>query len=277
MSCRPISYGLAALLVGACGVETSSTQQDHPFRYSQMHQWKLPKALNEVSGLALTEDQRLFAIADEAAYVYELDYNEGRLIKRFAVSDPVLRGDFEGIAASTGALHIITSGGTLISFQEGDDEDTVEFTRQDTGAGVFCEVEGLTFDPRDESLLIACKQTLTRALSDRIVVFRWWLLEERLDTLFNMDAEEITDRLQTSNFNPSAIVLDGSTVVLIAAKQAALAKLTQDGEVLDAYVLPTADRHRQAEGVALTRQRSLLLADEGGNRQARLSVYEQFN
>ena len=242
-----------------------------------MHQWKLPKALNEVSGLALTEDQRLFAITDEAAYVYELDYNAGRLIKRFAVGNPVLRGDFEGIAATPKALHIITSDGRLISFEEGDDDDTVEFTRQDTGAGVFCEVEGLTFNPRDQSLLIACKQTLTRALDERIVVFRWSLLEERLETLFNVDAAEITSRLQMDNFNPSAIVLDGSTIVLIAAKQAALAKLTQEGEVLDAYVLPTADRHRQAEGVALTRQRLLLLADEGGNRQARLSVYEQFN
>ncbi len=105
-----------------------------------MHQWKLPKALNEVSGLALTEDQRLFAIEDESAFVYELDYNEGRLIKRFAVSNPVLTGDFEGIAATPNALHIITSDGTLISFEEGDDDDIVKFTRQDTGVGVFCEV-----------------------------------------------------------------------------------------------------------------------------------------
>lgn len=275
MNCRLI--GLVVLVLGACGHPEPSAPSDHPFQYSQLHQWKLPKALKEVSGLALTEDERLFAIEDESANVFELDYTKGRLIKRFAVSDPVLKGDFEGIAASPDALHIITSDGTLISFQEGDDEDTVEFTQHDTGVGVFCEAEGLAFNPQDPSLLIACKHTLTRALSGRIVVFRWWLREERFDTLFNVDAQEITKLLQTKNFNPSGIAIDGSTILLIAAKQAALAKLTHQGEVLDAYILPTADRHRQAEGVALTRQRWLLLADEGGNRKARLSVYEQFD
>ena len=276
MNCRLIVY-IAALLLGACGQPQPRPADDHPFQYSQMHQWKLPKALTEISGLALTQDERLFAIEDESANVFELDYDQGRLIKRFAVSDPVLRGDFEGIAATPDALYIITSGGMLISFQEGDDDDSVDFTQHDTGVGMFCEVEGLAFNPQDPSLLIACKQPLTQALGGRIVVFRWWLREERFDTLFNVDAKEITKRLRTKDFNPSGIAVDGSTIVLIAAKQAALAKLTLTGEVLDAYVLPTADRHRQAEGVALTRQRRLLLADEGGNRKARLSVYEQFN
>ena len=276
MNCRLIVY-IAALLLGACGQPQPRATDDHPFQFSQMHQWKLPKALKEISGLALTQDERLFAIEDESANVFELDYDQGRLIKRFAVSDPVLRGDFEGIAATPDALYIITSDGILISFQEGDDDDSVEFTRHDTGVGMFCEVEGLAFNPQDTSLLMACKQPLTQALGDRIVVFRWWLREARFDTLFNVDAKEITKRLQTKDFNPSGIAVDGSTIVLIAAKQAALVKLTQTGEVLDAYVLPTADRHRQAEGVALTRQRRLLLADEGGNRKARLSVYEQFD
>ena len=37
-------------------------------------QWKLPGRLREISGLALTSDERLFAVADEKAIVYELDY-----------------------------------------------------------------------------------------------------------------------------------------------------------------------------------------------------------
>ncbi len=97
MNCRLIVY-ITALLLGACGQPQPRATDDHPFQFSQMHQWKLPKALKEISGLALTQDERLFAIEDESANVFELDYDQGRLIKRFAVSDPVLRGDFEGIA-----------------------------------------------------------------------------------------------------------------------------------------------------------------------------------
>ena len=54
--------------------------------------------MREISGLTLTDDDRLFGIADEEAIVYELDSTEGRLVKTFALGDPVVLGDFEGLA-----------------------------------------------------------------------------------------------------------------------------------------------------------------------------------
>ena len=39
--------------------------------------WILPDRLGEISGLTLTEDQRLFAHGDEFGRVYEIDYRRG--------------------------------------------------------------------------------------------------------------------------------------------------------------------------------------------------------
>ena len=47
-----------------------------------LQQWKLPKRLKEISGLALTPDDRLFAIDDEQSVIYEIDYVQGKTISQ---------------------------------------------------------------------------------------------------------------------------------------------------------------------------------------------------
>ncbi len=64
--------------------------------------WKLPGKLQEISGLAMTDDGRLLAHNDEKAVVFEIDSRNGRIVKQFSLSDltkPV-EDDFEGIAVA---------------------------------------------------------------------------------------------------------------------------------------------------------------------------------
>ena len=74
---------LALVLVGCNGSPLANSapqaEPDNSFR-----QWKLPGKLREISGLALTSDERLLAVTDESAIVYEIDYENGRLVKAFA-------------------------------------------------------------------------------------------------------------------------------------------------------------------------------------------------
>ena len=78
-----------------------------------MKQWRLPDRLNEISGLALTSNGRLFAVGDEVAIIYELDYDRGRIVKRFALGKPVVKGDFEGIAVVDDLIYLTTSAGRV--------------------------------------------------------------------------------------------------------------------------------------------------------------------
>jgi hypothetical protein len=84
-----------SLLLSACDSE------DEPGRLPQVamtdnavQQWRLPDKLKEISGLALSSDGRLFAVADEMAVVYEINYTDGKLVRAFALGDPPVPGDF---------------------------------------------------------------------------------------------------------------------------------------------------------------------------------------
>jgi uncharacterized protein YjiK len=149
---------LLSVLVTACGAEpgeTAATEQQDPDAFRQ---WKLPGRLREISGLALTTDERLFAVTDEKAIVYELDYLQGGIVKSFALGDPVVRGDFEGIAVLDDTIWLMTSDGSLLATKEGADGQDMRYRTFDTGHGDYCELEGLAQDRAAGTLILACKE-----------------------------------------------------------------------------------------------------------------------
>jgi hypothetical protein len=76
--------------------------------------WNLPKRLDEISGLALSTDDRLFAHDDgNAASSTRIDWHRGRIVKGFALGDPPVKDDFEGIAIAGTDFYLVTSGGVL--------------------------------------------------------------------------------------------------------------------------------------------------------------------
>src|SRR3954462_5238642 len=105
----------AALLtiVLGCGRTQSSETRTGNLSAMAVLQWKLPDTLHEISGLAALPDGRLFAHDDEHGVIYEIDPAEGELKKSFALGDPPLRGDFEGIAIADRDFYLMTSDGIL--------------------------------------------------------------------------------------------------------------------------------------------------------------------
>jgi uncharacterized protein YjiK len=269
-----IALFAAAIMLAACDdaprQAVKAESGDSSFR-----QWKLPDRLREVSGLALTRDMRLLAISDEEAVVYELDYRSGVLVKAFALGEPTLRGDFEGIAVLDEIVWLMTSKGRLVAAQEGQDGERVAFSEFATGAGDYCELEGLAEDPQSNSLLLACKQVFEA--KDPLRIFTVPIADGKPTgmTWADIPAAEIAARLNGKKVRPSAIALDPQTGnrLLLAANHAALINLAPDGSLIDAIILPGKSRHQQAEGIAISTDGLLLVADEGGDGRARLAVY----
>jgi hypothetical protein len=270
-----VGLALVAALASACSdppqAPESPKSETKVLDDGRTTQWKLPKALTEISGLALSPDERLFAMADEQALVFELDYTAGGLVKIFAVGKPVLAGDFEGIAAADGELHLITSTGELISFAEGADGASVDYRVTNTGAGAHCEIEGLDHHPRF-GFLIACKRMHAKAERSRVLVYAF--RDGQLSTAFDLEEAPLANAAQAKNFHPSGIVAGEDRVVIVAAKQNALAEIGYDGTVLHVRTLDP-DRHRQTEGIELTTDGRMLLGDEGAGKRARLSVFSK--
>jgi len=246
--------GLGAYLLGDDGNDTDT-------------RWRLPKALNEASGLALAPDGRLLTVTDERAVVYGFDLETHDVSAVVSVGGPV-KGDFEGIATLGADVYIVTSTGTLyraIDTFIAESGDSVEVQVIDTGLNKVCEIEGLASD--SGRLLLACKRNYRKEDKDRLLVFALDPGSWEKSVVVNLPFDDLPDETRLS---PSGIDVDAAHYYILAAKQKQLLVLTRAGKFVEIKHLK---KHRQAEGIAILPDGSLVLLDEGKKSGARVSYY----
>ncbi len=171
-------------------------------------------------------------------------------------------------------IWLMTSDGLLFAAAEGPDGRSVRYQRFDTGHGDYCELEGLGQDRVAGTLLLACKEA--RSGKDGPMIYAWLASAGGIEYVGETGLPEaaIAAMIDKKRINPSGIAVDPASGerVLIAARQAALLRLSADGVLSEAIILPKKGRHRQAEGIEMTRDGRMLIADEGGEGSARLAV-----
>ena len=240
--------------------------------------FKLPKRLREISGLAMLAGNRLLAHDDERGVVVEIDYPDGSIVKAFSLGgrDGRVADDFEGIAAAEGRLYLVTSAGRLYEFGEGPDGATVPYKLYETGIGRDYELEGLAYDPDQRVLLLVSKNPRKSRLEGLIAIYRWSPDTRQfaeVDRIL-LEASALARRIESKRFQPSGIErhpVSGNYFV-VAARQGAVAEITPQGQILAVAEL-AAGRHPQAEGISFASDNTLIIADEGGGKRARLSFY----
>ena len=237
--------------------------------------WVLPLDIREISGLALTDDGRLLTHDDERARIVELDYRKGIEVKAFQLGRIAVRGDFEGIAVAGPRVFLVTSDGVLYEAREGQNGEAVPYTRTPTQAGNLCEVEGLSFEPRDRALLLLCKTPRVAELRHVITILRWsvdgkrWLAPDRI----TIPMDKAFRNTWGHEFRGSDLTRDPVTghYLAIAGINRMAIELTVDGRIIGAGAL--GKHHPQAEGVAVAKGGTILVSDEGGHGPGHLSVY----
>lgn len=264
-----------AALLAACGASSPVDAQESAsvFQNAPAQQHSLPDQLREISGLAVAPDGRLFAHDDERAVIYELDAARGAIVKSFSLGPEPLAGDFEGLAiAPDGVFWMTTSRGSLYRFTEGANGAHVAFETFDSGLDDTCEVEGLAHGPSEESLILACKQNQARRMRDRISLYRW-PFSGSAQPWRDLPEGEIARAAGIEHFRPSSIEFDAesSRVLLLSARDSALAELAPDGALLTARALGRG--HAQPEGAAVLPDGSLVISDEASGGRPLLSRY----
>ena len=235
-------------------------------------QLKLPKALREISGLTELPDARLLAVADQKAQIYSIDFVNLKAEKFARMGEPAGKGDFEGIALFDDSIYLITSNGKL--WRRGLNAAATDYEKIKTGIGKLCEVEGLTAWPERSALLILCKQARTKALAGKLTIFAWSVPNQEL--LPDLAISRSFDDLGLPQLRPSGITFtaDRQHLFIVASKQKYFIELSLTGELIRAARLPNAAIHRQTEGVVITGQNTLYLADEGGKGRGTITRYE---
>jgi uncharacterized protein YjiK len=240
----------------------------------------LPRNLSEASGLAFSADGRLFAHNDEAGMVFEIDPKTGKELKRFYLGRPMLRGDFEGIAARQDTLFLTTSDGTIFRFRAGENGQQVQYDRFKTSLSAKNDVEGLTYDPATNCLLLACKGDAGTGRSDQKAVYAFDLATYKLvpKPRFLLPLTEILAQTQRKEFNPSSLErhpVTGNFFVL-ANNGLAIVEFDPQGKILGVSTLRKSV-HKQPEGLAIAADGTILIANEGQGKTAKLAIYRPRN
>jgi hypothetical protein len=237
---------------------------------------RLPQALREISGFAVTADGRLLGHGDERGIVSELDVRTGAIVKSFSLGNPAVRADFEGIAVAGERLFLITATGQLFETREGANGAAVRHNSIDTGFGAHCELEGMTYNPSDETLVIGCKEPKDRARRSQITLFRWSIARRAPASpdRITVPAADALRGLDAKRFSPSAVEREPRTgnYLIVAGPQRLIAEVTAAGAFVAARALD-GGTHRQPEAIAFLGNDALLIGDEGGNRRGTLTRY----
>ena len=267
------------LSVGGKAVrERKISLESYDLKVETATHWKLPGRLEEISGLAMTLDNHLMAHNDEKAVIHEIDYQNGVIVKAFQLADikNPENDDFEGIATVKDQVYLVTSSGRIYEGSRGAEGESVLYNIYATGVGRDYEIEGLAYDATQQVLLLMCKDARRADLKEQLVIYHWSIDEKQLvaDAHIVIPVIEFTRYIGGKEFQPSGIErhpVSGNYFV-IAARQGAIAEVTPAGQVVAARQFP-AQWHRQPEGITFTADGTLIIADEGSGKKARLTLY----
>jgi len=264
---RIAGLALAALLA-ACGKQQESGEATY----------NLPSELTEVSGLAVAGPDSVFTHDDEFAIIYEFRLSDGHILRTFALGQPTIEGDFEGIATAGEQVFLVTSDGLIYSARPGKNGKRVPYRVYDSGVGPRCEVEGLSQAPTAGDLLLLCKRLRNDPDDTRLEIFRWHIGAERAEPrpFLSLPFDGLIDEHERAEFRPSGIEWDPARrhLVIVSARNRLVLYLDPSGGLIERKRL-SGDRHPKTEGIAIMPDGRMVLADEGSRtREGRLTAYK---
>lgn len=280
----------AVLIIG--GLSAQAMLDHYPAEGQPQKQVKLSNQIREISGLAVSDDGRVFAHDDELAVIYQVNTDDGQIVKQFFLGKKKpLKGDFEGLAIAGSDFYLTTSGGTIYQFTEGENDQPVSYEIFKTPLSEKYDVEGLCFDPDTESLLLACKRFAGKNMDGQRSVYSFSLKQLKLDKepRFRINISEITKPrersfakklgeffliIEPAGFAPSGIERHpvSGTFFILSSQSALIAEIDKTGKVIAVKDLDSR-LHRQAEGIVFLPDNTMLISDEGVDQKATISFY----
>ena len=235
--------------------------------------------------MAVGPENTVYAHNDDYGIVYQVRLDEGEVVRAFALGDPTIERDFEGIEVVGERVYLLTRQGRIYDALIGENKTRVKYNADDTRAGDFCETDGLTLGPPADdgsaTFLILCKtpkrKTPKEKVSkDRVRIYRWSLHARRpVQTPWLDVAREDLKDGKPKNFTPSGLAWsqEYQQLFIISAKAQRYASLRRGGQVLQKSALPK-KTHPQAEGITITPAGDLVIADEAQRNNApQLTLY----
>lgn len=231
--------------------------------------FEMPDLLNEISGIAIKEQGLVYCIQDEIGTIFLYNLNKESIEEIYRFSDI---GDFEDITYHNGNAYVLRSDGALFSLKLANYPKNIDMQYIPIQT---LNLEGITYDVRNESFIIACHESnITDSLNKRNI-YRLSTKKKtnKLTKELSVSVDKVNDyfkqyysdiKVSTVNFSPSAIALHpvtGDYYILSATDRMVLIYDSQK-KIKTIYALPS-NIFYKPEGIGFYANGDLLIANEG--------------
>lgn len=268
-------FGLLFLFFFSCkNTKLSPNEEKDKLKSKKSAVVKLPHTLDEISGLSITNDGRLFCHDDERGVIFQINIETGKIIKRFQLGKFGLESDFEGMAITDKKFFLLSSDGMLYGFEEGKDLEKVNFTEYDLGFSSKFEFEGLCYDSTFNSLLIVSKNYPGKKHKGNRAVYSFSLANHKLDKSpkILISLKELSKKFGIKDFYPSGITkhfASGDYFIVSSKGQPSIVRISNSGKLLNAHKLDK-KTFAQPEGIVFLSDSTLLISNEAKGKRATL-------
>ncbi|GAA5219768.1 SdiA-regulated domain-containing protein [Membranihabitans marinus] len=248
---------------------------------------KLPKILEEISGLDYAGNHQVYSIQDEKGDLFVFDLKSEEIVEQY---DFGKSGDYEGVALSKDEVFALRSDGKLFGFPIPKTGEKVELVKKvDLDLGDKCDAEGLEYDHLHHRLLISCKGESKKEKSKKsfytvnLRAEKW-----RANHVFSLsaaDIQEVRNWLSQAHydnsgispkkidtFNPSGLAIHPFTAdVYILSSVGNLMVILSDNYLVKQVIPLNSKQFKQPEGITFDDRGHLYISNEG--HDARGNIY----
>lgn len=249
----------------------------------------LPKTLHEISGITFYRKNELACVQDEKGKIFFYDIKKEKLRHTVSFGKD---NDYEGIANINDTLYVLCSNGVISQVDAL--QENVYTNSYKTFLSKENNCEGLCYDVKRKSLLVACKGKPEKGTAPRgtKAIYLFNPVKGELDenpiylidpdsviahitssappNIFNRLLGENSDKLK-NRFEPSDLAIDpfSDDVYVLSAEGKILLVMTYAGNIKFALRL-NSEIYKQPEGIIFSSDGDLYISDEGRGGRANL-------
>jgi len=242
--------------------------------------FKLPKDLNEISGLEYYKDQTLLAVQDENGLIFAINSENGDIERTYSFGKD---GDYEGIALVGEHVWVLKSNGNLIRLKKLEDDASRKVFK--THLTKSNDTEGLAYDAANNRLLVVCKESPGKKIKKARAIYGFDLSTHELSKtpVMLVDLKKVRKMLDASSvaeedgkeagmlagekgdvtLKPSGIAIHpvSGDLYLLSTVPQLLLILSANGRILSVDRL-NPELFEQPEGIAFDECQNLYISNE---------------
>jgi len=235
---------------------------------------KLPKELNEISGLASIGSKNILMHNDEENTVYVFNINEKKLIRKIIPGGNKFNDDFEGIAFYKDTIYLMTSGGKIYSFLLSKNYPEIISINKLNGNDKK-DFEGFCYDYHTGTLLIANKIEPGKNIKDERIIISYDPERKKFSKspVIRIKLKELKKKFGIENFSPTALEINplNKHIFILSSHEKCIIETTHNGDILNCEKLNHKE-HPQPEGLTFLEDLTMIISDEAAGGNAKLTI-----